>query len=152
MRLPVRAPSPVGRASQNVALTSSRPVVHAGGGIFAQMCGALVWVPTDVMKEKMQIQTTKQPGYENFWSLPRPSSAPTPSSRRCRRCCCGPLLLLPPSPPPAAAAGTHSAQSAPLVPHTHPTYSSRRRDCHSAAPPSTFIRFFNRDGEGMPAN
>ena len=25
----------------------------------------------------------------------------------------------------------------------------RRRDCHSAAPPSTFSRCFNRDGEGM---
>ena len=27
--------------------------------------------------------------------------------------------------------------------------SSRRRDCHSAAPPSTFGRCFNVDGEGM---
>ena len=28
---------------------------------------------------------------------------------------------------------------------------SRRRDCHSAAPPSIFIRYFNMDGEGMSA-
>ena len=29
---------------------------------------------------------------------------------------------------------------------------SRRRDCHSAAPPSPFSRRFNRDDEGVPAN
>ena len=28
---------------------------------------------------------------------------------------------------------------------------SRRRDCHSAAPPSTFSRRFNSDGEGISA-
>ena len=28
---------------------------------------------------------------------------------------------------------------------------SRRRDCHSATPPSPFSRRFNRDGEGLPA-
>ena len=28
---------------------------------------------------------------------------------------------------------------------------SRRRDCHSAAPPSTYSRCFNRDGERAPA-
>ena len=45
----------VGRDYPSIA-----PAVHAGGGIFAQMCGALVWVPTDVLKEKMQIQTKAQ--------------------------------------------------------------------------------------------
>ena len=28
---------------------------------------------------------------------------------------------------------------------------SRRRDCHSAAPPSPFSRCFNRHGERVPA-
>ena len=56
---------------------------------------------------------------------------------------CLPLLPLPPK---AATAGVlgrrgvgHGARS--LV------VSSRRRGCHSAAPPSTFLRCLNRDGE-----
>ena len=34
---------------------------------------------------------------------------------------------------------------------TAPRPPSRLRDCHSAAPPSSFVRCFNRDGEGMSA-
>ena len=32
---------------------------------------------------------------------------------------------------------------------TAPGTSSRRRDCHSAVPPSAFIRCFNRDKKGV---
>lgn len=46
-------------------------IVHAGSGFFAQMCGSLVWVPTDVIKERLQVQKQVQRGYESYVSAVR---------------------------------------------------------------------------------
>ena len=42
------------------------PAVHAGAGFFAQLCGSLLWVPTDVLKERLQVQAHVQKGYESY--------------------------------------------------------------------------------------
>ena len=48
------------------SLGKDNPLVHAGSGFFAQLCGSLLWVPTDVLKERMQVQTHVQKGYESY--------------------------------------------------------------------------------------
>jgi len=37
---------------------SNHPLVHTSSGMFAQLCGSVVWVPMDVLKERMQVQTS----------------------------------------------------------------------------------------------
>ena len=44
-------------ASKKV-LPANNPVASFAGGVLAQLCGSVIWVPMDVVKERLQVQVS----------------------------------------------------------------------------------------------
>jgi hypothetical protein len=43
------------------------PIAHFSAGIVADLCGALVWCPMDVIKQRLQVQQSKDSKYLNSY-------------------------------------------------------------------------------------
>lgn len=54
-------------------IAKGSPVAHFSAGIVADLCGALIWCPMDVIKQRLQAQQTKNSKYMNsyqtFWKI-----------------------------------------------------------------------------------
>lgn len=47
------------------------PFAHFASGFFADVCGSLIWCPMDVIKQRVQMHSGSQSGFQNSWSAAR---------------------------------------------------------------------------------